>query len=367
MTPITKIALRRIARNWRKNLLSAFALTFSVTMISFILFFELQTILVPNAADDLPFGNFLSDVRICMNTTVTVLSLITFLTVRVHSVMKRGEIAHSLAVLTSIGATARQKNNLVFLDMMILSAPPVVIGVLIGIIPGIATANKFVGASGEQGLYMVEYTALALLIIVAAMLLISVCNFLPGIKLKRRAVIGEVRKQNAKASEERHGYRQSQTFKNQSLLRRLAKKSIEYHSKIYNGIALTFASAAIYPILIVLIFYHIGDTEVVLDTNPFDGIDTATAVLEATDSILLFFGVCFLALTCIGLMQAFLMARIQITARKDSARIYLSIGMTESDVKKMIFLELRSVFSKAFVIFLFSAFVINFYFEMALK
>ena len=60
------------------------------------------------------------------------------------------------------------------------------------------------------------------------------------------------------------------------------------------------------------------------------------------------------------------MARIQIAARKESARAYLSIGMTETDVKRMIFLELRSVVFKALVILLLSTFIINFFFEMAL-
>lgn len=367
MTPITKIALRRISRNWRKSLLPALALTFSMTMISFIIFFEVQTLLIPSSADSLPFGKFLSDVRICMSTTATVLTLITFLTVRVHSSMKRNDLTHTLGVLTSIGATSKQKNRLLLLDMMLLSAPPVVLGVSLGILPGIALGNSFLGTLDASDSYLVLYTALALLIAAVGILLISLCNFLPGITLKKRAVIGAVKKQNAKASEERHGYRQSQTFRNQSLLGRLAKKSIEYHAKTYNGIALSFASAAVYPILIILIFYHIGSTEVVLDENPFDGIDTAAAVLETTDSILLFLGGCFLALTCIGLMQAFLMARIQITARKESARAYLSIGMTEADVKKMISLELRNVFSKAFVILLFGTLVINFYFKMALN
>ena len=366
MTPITKIALRRIANKWRKALLPALALTFSMMMISFILFFDIQTKLIPSAADSLPFGNFLSDIRICMRTTATVLSFITFLTVRVHSSMKRDELTDTLAVLTSIGASSKQKNSLILLDMLILSAPPVVFGVLIGILPGIALGNNFVGAPSTSSSYTVLYVTLALMIMTMGMLLIFLCNFLPGITIKKRTVIGAVKKQNIKASEERHSYRQSQTFKNQSLLSRLAKKSIDYHSKAYSGIALTFASAAMYPLLIILIFYHIRDTEVVLDTNPFDGIDTVTAVLEATDSILLFLCGCFLALTRIGLLQAFFMARIQIAARKESARAYLSIGMTETDVKRMIFLELRSVVFKALAILLLGTFIINFFFEMAL-
>lgn len=367
MNPVTRIALRRLKRNWRKNLLVAVAITFSMTMIAFFLFFQLQTSLVHNPETDaLPFTKFVGTVGACMRITVTVLLITTFLTVRLHCSMQREENAHTRAVLTSIGADGQQKRKLIHVDLLTLYFPPVILGTSLGIIPGIKLGNRFVGVTVTVTDFS-QYVLTATGIIAAGIALILLCNFLPEISFKKRSVIGAVKKQNTAASEQRHGYRQSKTFKNQSLLKRLAKKSVDYYSKTYNPIALSFASAAIYPITLLLFFYHIGSTEVVLDTNPYDGIDTASAVLAATDKILLFLGACFLALTCIGLAQAFLMARIQLAARKKSVQIYLSLGMPESDIKKMMFLELRSVLIRAFAFLLFGAIVVNFCFKLAVQ
>lgn len=368
MTPITKIALRRIQRNWQKSILIAFAITFSMAMIAFFLFFNLQTSLIRNPElHDLPFGKFVGNVSKCMRVTVNVLLITTFLTVRLHCSMQREENAHTRAVLTSIGASGQQKRKLIRIDLLTLYIPPVILGVLLGIIPGIKLGNHFLCISDAAVADLTLYTLTATGIISAGILLILLCNFLPEISFKKRSVIGAVKKQNSAASETRHGYRQSKTFKNQSLLKRLAKKSIDYYSKTYNPIALSFASAAIYPITMLLFFYHIGNTEVVLDSNPYDGIDTASAVLEATDNILLFLGGCFLALTCIGLAQAFLMAKIQLAARKRSAQTYLSIGMPDRDVRKMIFLELRSVLLRSFGYLIFGAIIVNACFEKVVK
>lgn len=368
MNPVTRIALRRLKRNRRKNLLVAVAITFSMAMIAFFLFFQLQTNLIRNPEiDALPFTKFVGTVGSCMRITVNVLLITTFLTVRLHCSMQRGENSHTRAVLTSIGADGQQKRKLIHIDLLTLYFPPVILGVLLGIIPGIKLGNHFVGVTDGAVTDLTQYVLVVTGIIAAGILLVLLCNFLPEISFKKRSVIGAVKKQNPAASEQRHGYRQSKTFRNQNLLKRLSKKSIDYYSKTYNPIALTFASAAIYPITVLLFFYHIGSTEVVLDTNPYDGIDTASAVLEATDNILLFLGCCFLALTCIGLAQAFLMARIQLAARKKSAHIYLSLGMPESDIKKMMFLEFRSVLIRSFAFLLFGAIIVNFYFKLAVE
>ena len=199
------------------------------------------------------------------------------------------------------------------------------------------------------------------------MFLISLCYLLPNMNLKRKSVIQSVKKQNTEASEQRHGYRQSYTFKSQSLLKRLAKKSIDYYGTVYNKIALSFASSAMYPLLAILLFWNIGNTDIVLDTNPYDGIDTTAAVLAVVDKILVFLGLCFLVLTFVGTMQAVFMARMQFLARKESTHIYLSIGMPETDITKMIRLEIKSVLFKAFICLLFAGIIVSALFGMAVS
>ena len=195
--------------------------------------------------------------------------------------------------------------------------------------------------------------------------MISLCYLLPNISFKRRSVIQSVKKQNTEASELRHGYRQSYTFRSQSLLKRLAKKSIDYYGTVYNKIALSFASSIMYPLLAILLFWNIGNADIVLDTNPYDGIDTTAAVLAVVDKILVFLGLCFLVLTFVGIMQAVFMARMQIFARKESAHIYLSIGMPETDIQKMIRLEIKSVLFRSFICLIFAGVIVSALFGMA--
>ncbi len=365
MSPVTKIALRRIKKNRRKSICLSVAVLFSMLLISFFIFFEWQTLMTQDPSyNGLPFTAFLNKVRACMNITVAVLVIITFLTVRTYCAMRNEENKDTLAVLTSVGATDSQKRKLTVAELAILHLPSTVIGVCLGIFPGVWLGSLFSGKAQMAASSYWQYGLLALLIVVAGLLLISLCYWLPTVTVKRRSVIQSVKKQNMRESELRHGYRQSQTFKNQALLKRLANKSMEYYGKVYNKIALTLASSALYPILGVFLFLSIGNEDIVLDTNPYDGIDTAASVLAAVDKILVFLGACFLVLTFVGIVQAFFMARMQALARKESARIYLSVGMPEEDIKKMIRLELRSVCLKAFVWLFFSCLIIKACFEM---
>ena len=364
MSPITKIALRRIKKNSRKSIFLTVAVLFSMLMISFFIFFELQTLAVQNPAyKGLPFTEFMNKVRMSMNVTVVTLVIITFLTVRTYCSMRNEENKEALAVLTSVGATNFQKRKLIATEVAILYLPPTLIGVCLGMIPGVSLGNLFAGVSEISASNYISHVLLALVLVIAGMLLISLCYLLPNISFKRRSVIQSVKKQNTEASEQRHGYRQSNTFRSKSLLKRLAKKSIDYYGTVYNKIALSFASSAMYPLLAILLFWNIGNADIVLDTNPYDGIDTTAAVLAVVDKILVFLGLCFLVLTIVGIMQAVFMARMQFLARKESAHIYLSIGMPETDIKKMILLEMRSVLLKSFVWLLVSGFIVSACFE----
>ena len=365
MSPITKITLRRIRKNSRKSIFLTIAVFFSMLIISFFIFFELQTLAVQNPAyKGLPFTEFMNMVRMSMNVTVVTLVIITFLTVRTYCGMRNEENKEALAVLTSVGATNFQKRKLIATEVVILYLPPTLIGVCLGMIPGVSLGNLFTGGSEITTSRYFSYVFFALVLVIVTMLLISLCYLLPNVSFKRRSVIQSVKKQNTEASEQLHGYRQSYTFRSKSLLKRLAMKSIDYYETVYNKIALSFASSALYPLLAILLFWNIGNADVVLDINPYDGIDTTAAVLVVVDKILVFLGLCFLVLTFVGIMQAVFMSRIQFLARKESAHIYLSIGMPETDIKKMILLEMRSVLLKSFVWFLASGFIVNVCFEM---
>jgi hypothetical protein len=72
----------------------------------------------------------------------------------------------------------------------------------------------------------------------------------------------------------------------------------------------------------------------------------------------------FSALTAAGFLQAFLMARDQILRRRESAKIYRTVGMTEDDVNRLISYELRSVALRVFVYLVVGTIVINTFFSV---
>lgn len=360
MSPITKIALRRIRQNLLKSVFQMIAVGFSMLIISFFAFFELQTLLTQNPDyEQLPFTEFMSRVQQYMNLTIAFLLIITFLTVRIYGRLRYEENSSALAVLTSVGATVSQKRRLIFVELFLLYLPSTLLGVICGSFPGIWMGNYFRGVSGDSEVNGFMYPLLAIILIAAGILLILISVLLPEISLRRRSVIQSVRKQNPTASTERKGYRRSQISQMRSFLKRLANKSAEYHSKTYNRIALSFSLSILYPILAILLFVYIGRAEVVVDTNPFDGVDTAAAVFDAVNHLFLFLGVCFLVLTTVGLFQAAIMVRMQVTERRKATRVYSAIGMEEADIRKMIGFELKSVCLSAVVYFFFGAFIIN--------
>lgn len=58
------------------------------------------------------------------------------------------------------------------------------------------------------------------------------------------------------------------------------------------------------------------------------------------------------------------MARMQWMARKGAARLYLSIGMADSDIKKMIRMELQGVLLRTCICFVFFFVTVNTCFGM---
>ena len=361
MSPIIRIALRRIRKNKSESFLFVISVLFTMLLISFFTFFELQGLSAQNSLYlELPIDSFIYRVRLCMRITSVVLIIITFLSLRIYCGLRSEKNTHTLAVLTSVGAARRHKFVMISMDLLIMYIPSAVLGILSGAMLGIRTF-KYAQADIEH--INVEdyviYSVAAMLLLVFGIVLLLTCNLLPEIRFKRFSVIEKVKKQNVKASEQRHGYRQSETFKNQIILKRLAQSSVDYYEKTYNAIAVSFTISALYPIVASLLFFYIGNAEVTLDANPFDGYDTALAVINTVDKILLFLVVCFLVLTCVGIIQTFFMVRMHFAARNKTVSAYIAIGMTKSDVKRMVMFELKSLLLRSFVFLIFAAFIIN--------
>lgn len=365
MSPVTKIAVRRLKADKIKHGILAASVLFSMVLISFFLAFEMQVLLYPNPEyEALPFEEFMAKVSMYMNLSIIVLVLITLMMIRIHCRMRMEETAQLRGILTSVGAENKDLRKIVNADIRILYLPAVLLGAMLGILPGAQIGLKFTGMNEEQNL---EWLPLTLLFGAAALIgifLILLCNYMPELRLKRKSVIQAVKKQNNNASEETHGYRQSKTFRSQSLTKRLAQKSIDYHGKVYSRIMLLFASSAVYPLLAVLLLWNISRESVVVDANPYDGIDTIAPVLEIVGGLLWFLIGCFAVLTCVGFVQAMLIARIQIAERRRSANVYRMIGMLPEDINRMIHKEIYGVAVRTLVLLIFVVVILNACFAM---
>ena len=355
MSLITRLALRRIKRNIYKSVFLMLSVLFSMLVISFFAFFQLQTSIAYNPDYDfLPLGNVLGELNAYMKVTVVFLLIFTFAILRINCYVQGEENRQTLAVLTSVGATKRQKRRLLMTETALLYLPPLTVGAIIGIFPGIMIGNSFKGVTGVRTETYAPYALLAAVLILGGMALIMLNNFLPEIKFKRKSVISDIRKQNAKETETRHGYMQSKTYREQSLLKRLAQRSVKYYSRTYNAIACSIVLTALYPILAVILFLRVVNIKnIVIDENPYDAIDTSAAVYAVIYRLLLFLCLCFLVLTVIGFIQTLLIIRTQYARRRKTALIYLTVGMPEGDIKKLIANEFISLGIKVFCYLLF--------------
>jgi len=344
MSPVIKIAWRKLRREGRRGLVAASSTLLSHVLISFFIGFALRLSAGPAAAA-LPAAEFFARLKGGMIFSAVTLAILAMVSIRIRCRGRREENRQTLAVLTSIGASAHHKLQLLILEFAVLYAPAILGGSLVGCLMGMRMGNLLSETDSELVLPALEFS---LALAVAGLILTAFFFFLPPLRLGRLSLIGSIRRQETTALV-KHGYRNSQTFRKDSLPKRLAKKSVDYYADIYGGIALGFFLTVMYPVLTVLLVVLLGDAEVVLDINPNDSIDTAGAVLSAVNRLLAFLAGTFAALTAVGFLQAYLMARDQVLRRRESAKVYRTVGMTESDVRRMISYELRSVSLRVFV------------------
>lgn len=354
MSPVVKIAWRRLRRDGKRGLVAIVATLTSQLLIAFFVGFAAQ-LATGSLSEGSPANAFFVRLQGSMTFSAIVLSVLSLISIRIRCRGRREENRQTLAILTSIGASSRQRSQLLTLEFAVLYAPAVILGSLLGCYPGMRMAATL---SSADGLNIVAVLAISLMLTIAGLFLTAFCYFLPPLHLDRASLIGSVRRQK-RTVQAKHGYRNSRTFRESALTKRLAKKSVDYYSDTYGGIALGFFLTIMYPLLTILLFFSLGDAEIVLDINPGDGIDTAGSVLAAVNRMLYFLIGAFSALTAAGFLQAFLMARDQVLRRRESAKIYRTVGMTEDDVNRLISHELRSVALRVFVYLVVGTIVIN--------
>lgn len=358
---LTQMAVRRIKKS-RETVFLMIGMLLSLFMISFFLFFTV-TVREGSAGltEGLPHGEFVNAVVTGLTVAVVLLSVATLLTVRTWAGLSEEASAHNMAVLLSVGATSAQRRRLMGRELSMLYLPPLFIGTTAGAAIGVASGIHFAGVhlGGEDFL---PYALLWSAVLIVGIGLVWLCYTLPRLRIKRvTPSVAESLKRRGKAvSTETHGYRQSKTFREQTLLRRLASKSVDFYKTRYNRLSLSLAVSVFYPILAALLFYHLIGISVTLDKNPFDASGTTQAVTASVMRLFAMIGVGFLLLTVQGVWGAILLIRTQFEHRKTAGRAYVSMGMTERDFRRVMSLELRSLCVRSAVYLLFFVLISNF-------
>ena len=328
ISPVVKIAVRRIKKQKAKSFLFFLTIFFLVGLASFFIGF-LQGFSFGDLAAGEAFAVFRRKLGSCVAVAVLFLVAGALVAVRDHSGMRRRECADVMAVLTSVGASRRQKRALPLVELILLCYPAVFIGAFAGAL----LACLYVGDPFSP--------VTALLVFFGGCACITASYFLPS--FKKRSVIQSVKKQNPTADSETHGYRQSRTFRSQSLLKRLADKSIDYYMDTYRRIASAFALAAFYPVLAFFLFDKIAKEEVYVG---------GSGDLLTFDRILSFLVLAFFVLTLLGAAHVYLLMRAHLANKKPQERVYLSIGLTAREYKRIGHLEMRGLALRAIVYFM---------------
>ena len=342
---LRRIAIRRLKKS-RETVLLALGMLFSVTLVSFFLFFTVTVKGESSAlAQGLPHITFVRLVAEGMSVAATLLSLATLLTMRTWARLSMEASAGTVAVLHSMGATASQQRYLLLTELSMQYLPALLTGTTLGAVGGLWMSCSLLDGAVDVIAKSPAYALLWLAILLVSGGLLVLCYTVPHIRIKglTPSAAESLRRRGRSVSTEAHGYRQSKTYRRQSLLKRLATKSVDFYKARYGSLALSLAVSVFYPLLAVLLMYHLLGASVMLDTNPFDPSDTADAVAASVMGLLTMIAVGFLLLTVQGVWGGVLLIRTQLEQRKLAGRAYLSMGMTERDLRRVMRLELRSL------------------------
>jgi len=365
MKTLLHITFAKLRKSPGKSLLQAFAALVSFFILSFLLCFVisleefklsnptlgLEATSAESALTVEAIKEFFAEIISGISFIAIALIILTFSSLFIFSRLQAEENRRFLATLASIGATGSQRAIISASDALILYGIPIISGSLLGMLP----SQLFVGAVAK--IFATEHSPSPLsalpsvLLSALGILLVLLANRAPrgngGVSLMEN-----VKAHNKGEAESRHNYRKSYTFRHMPIEKRLAKKSVAYHSSTYNRITFMFIASVLYPFLAILFFALVSDTRVI-DHTPGYGIDVAELVEVFAGNIALFGILSLLALTLFGVLQAVYIIKAHSIARAKALTAYKSIGMTDPSIKRMLRYEYGSALSRAVIYLIF--------------
>ena len=373
MKTLFRITLAKIKRSWKKSIFQSFAVFVSMLVIcSFTCFilslegfraanptFGIEASGQESALTIESLAGFFKTVISSISFISSAVAFLSVVSLYIYSRMRAEENKHFYATLSSIGATNAQKRIISVTETLILYAVPIVLGSFLGLIPSGALTAAVARIFAADYTHSAITPAVPVVFSLSGVILVLIFTYVPGIR-RKRSVIASVRGHNENEAEKTHNYRKSYTFRHMPIEQRIANKSVAYYSSSYRRITFMFICCVLYPVLAILFFSLISKANAV-DYTPSYGINVTRLVEIFAWNIAIFGSVAFLILSAFGTLQTVYMIQAQNRVRKETLKIYKSIGMTEHSIKRVLIYEYRTVFFHAviYLVFILSLIIVG--------
>ena len=350
MRTVSKLAASRIRKSIAGNVLQSVSAFVSMFMVSTLVIYMIllnnftrvgiNSINTDSSAVNLGTGEigvegFVSELFTTFFAVAVMLAIMALLSIWVNCRMRSDDDTRFYSVLASLGATAHQRCAVRSIELIALYAVPVFLASVLA-----APAAYFMAISMTQLFdgefeFTVSAGGVSLFLAILGIAFVLIASGAPAFR-KRGSVIESVRRHNYEEADTNHGYRRSHTFRSMSVERRISRKNADYHKKSYRRISIMIAECAMYPLIALLFFYTLSDARIVVDSNPFDSVDTSESAIGLITGMTALCGVCFLLMLICAIAQTVVLVRLHARMRRDTLRIYRSVGMSDRSIALVI-------------------------------
>lgn len=355
MRTVLPLTAAKIRAHIYRSLFQSGAVATTAFTLSFLLIFSINANALRADFRGSPFSKFLSETADALGASLLLVGLIAAVSVFVYMRIWRenGEIFSGR--LTSVGASDGQLASVSFLELAVLYLIPVFVGAFLGApVAGLVTrwmsSSLSINATGLIGIADALLTAA--LTAAGLFALILIFALAPASRKKRGTVIERIKRHNKDEIGERHGYRNSRTFRNMPPEKRLAKKCVSYYKASYGRIAAMLTATLAYAVVAALFLKTFLSAEVDIDAALY------REALLVIGRLFGFFLGLFALLFLFGVIQLAYMIKLQNKGREQAYNVYRSLGMTERGIKRTALCEYRSIIAWSIIAVVFLAIVI---------
>ena len=355
MRTVLRLTVAKIRAHIYRSVFQSGAVATTAFTLSFLLIFSINASALRVGFKESHFTKFLSEMADALGTSLLLVGLIAAVSVFVYMRIwhENGEIFSGR--LASVGANEGQLAAISFVELTVLYLVPVFVGTSLGapvagLVTGWMSSSLSIRATGVMG--VTEALLTSTLTAAGLFALILIFALTPTSRKKRGTVIERIKRHNKDEIGERHGYRNSRTFRNMPPEKRLAKKCVSYYKSSYSRIAAMLTATLAYAVVAALFLktFLLADIDV-----------DATLYQEALSMIGRLFGFflgLFSLLFLFGIIQLAYMIKLQNKAREQAYNVYRSLGMTEREINRTALCEYRSIIAWSIIAVVFLAIVI---------